>query len=554
MNLMNIFGGDWNAGMMQGFQMAALMDQRQLQQQQFQRQMANDAMLNEERRLKIEEHRRQLENRNKLIDQFRPQISKKTWEQPDIETGQSSTMTNTSVSTSPLFQAIANMYGPDKASLIGSLMEVDPEAGMKMLGSIAPKELTETGMLSLPSSDPRVQNYIRNKQAVAGTKSGSLYSDFASGYKAKLQAEHPEWTPEQINLATAQEAQRQKLEDQRAIIDIRYPPFQQATNLPAGYTFNRKTGKFQAPDGTEVSPMDFAGLFGEGAGQKADMSALRDLTKRRELIGSFTNRIDANTKVVEQLAKKYGNTDARLLNIPINKLKQYMGSGEFASLQLALRSLSNEIAKVESGSLGIAEVSVQQAEAMNKIHDPNLSVADMMKVLETGKLLGRTSMGAIDEQVTGLKNRIKVNVGAYNGNNPLNVKQGGATQKWVDNGTAVIGRRATDGGNFLKFNSPQEGIQAAKDLLFNSGIYSNLTVNEAMKKWSNGGYDGKIILGLGPKKISSLNDSEKDALVNAMLKAEGNGSMVGISQQPASQTGGARRQITLKSGKKIWVE
>jgi hypothetical protein len=208
------------------------------------------------------------------------------------------------------------------------------------------------------------------------------------------------------------------MSEQQTILEVRYPTRKEANNLPAGYTFDRRSGKYFAPDGSEVAPNEFAGLFGEGATQKSDMSALRDLTKRRELIGSFTSRIDANTKVVENLATKYGNSDARLLNIPINKLKQYMGSGEYASLQLALRSLSNEIAKVESGSLGIAEVSVQQSEAMNKIHDPNLSIADMIKVLETGKLLSRTSMEAIGSQVSGLKGRMKGNTGAYNVNRP----------------------------------------------------------------------------------------------------------------------------------------
>ena len=53
--------------------------------------------------------------------------------------------------------------------------------------------------------------------------------------------------------------------------------------------------------------------------------------------------------------------------MPINKAKQWFGAGEWNALQLAITSLSNEIAKVESGSLGIAEVSPEQARVMRRI-------------------------------------------------------------------------------------------------------------------------------------------------------------------------------------------
>lgn len=415
MDFSNMFGGDWNSGMMQGFQMAAMMEQRQAQQQRLKQEAANARLLNEERMLKMKEQRRQMEGRDKLVKQFMPQtVTQKSTEDVGLLDAPVET---TTTQESPLFTAISGMYGGDKAELARQIMAADPDMGIKMLQGLKPETLKDRFM-NVPAGGT-VWDASTQQVAFQGQpKSGSIYSDFASGYKAKLRAEHPEWSDAQLNLATAEEASRRKMNEQRSILEVRYPTKSQATNLPAGYVFDRRTGKYSAPDGTEVAPNEFANLFGEGATQKSDMSALRDLTKRRELIGSFTSRIDANTKVVENLATKYGNTDARLLNIPINKLKQYMGSGEYASLQLALRSLSNEIAKVESGSLGIAEVSVQQSEAMNKIHDPNLSIADMIKVLETGKLLSKTSMGAIDSQVSNLKGRMKGNTGAYNINQP----------------------------------------------------------------------------------------------------------------------------------------
>jgi hypothetical protein len=142
------------------------------------------------------------------------------------------------------------------------------------------------------------------------------------------------------------------------------------------------------------------------AGYQADSSALRDLTKRGEMIKSFVVRIDANTKVVEDLLNKYTRSDSRLVNYPMSKLDTVMGSGDLASLKLGLFSLSREVAKVESNSVGIAEVSVEAQKIMDAIHDPTLPVKEMMKVLKTGMTLGKTSVSAIEGQKSDLVGRI----------------------------------------------------------------------------------------------------------------------------------------------------
>ena len=192
--------------------------------------------------------------------------------------------------------------------------------------------------------------------------------------------------------------------------DIWYEQYKVTGKLPP-FAWKDKEGRDSFIEGyadylasTGTSGIDAAV---EKAKYSANSSALRDLTKREQLVSSFTNRIDANSKVVENLARKYEQTNSRLLNVPINALKAQLGSGEWQSLNLALTSLSNEIAKVESGSLGIAEVSVSQAERMAKIHDPNLSVNDLMKVINTGKELSKTSKQAFKQQKMDLETEMK---------------------------------------------------------------------------------------------------------------------------------------------------
>src|SRR5574343_421082 len=68
---------------------------------------------------------------------------------------------------------------------------------------------------------------------------------------------------------------------------------------------------------------------------------------------------------------------------------------------------------------------------------------------------------------------------AVSHNNPGNIKFGDFAKKYG----AIEGRRATDGGVFANFPSIEAGLEAKKDLLLGNS-YRNLTVDQAMKRWS----------------------------------------------------------------------
>ena len=116
----------------------------------------------------------------------------------------------------------------------------------------------------------------------------------------------------------------------------------------------------------------------------------------------------------------------------------------------------------------------------------------------------------------------------YN-NNPFNIKAGSETQQYISNGTASMGTAATDGGNFLKFNSRNDAIAAAQDLLFKSGVYKGLSVDSALKKWSNNAYGGNIAPDLATSTIDSLTPDQQTKLLNAMeLKGENDAVPAGV--------------------------
>jgi hypothetical protein len=104
-------------------------------------------------------------------------------------------------------------------------------------------------------------------------------------------------------------------------------------------------------------------------------------------------------------------------------------------------------------------------------------------------------------------------------NNPLNLKE----SKFTKTFSGVSGTDpspASDGGKFLTFNSPEAGFEGAKQLL-SSTVYSNLSVDQALKKWSNGGYGAEIVPSLKNKTINSLSDAELLQIIQTMARREG---------------------------------
>lgn len=113
-------------------------------------------------------------------------------------------------------------------------------------------------------------------------------------------------------------------------------------------------------------------------------------------------------------------------------------------------------------------------------------------------------------------------------NNPLNIKYSTTTASL---GGQDSGISAQDGGTFASFDSPASGLQAAANLL-QSSTYSNLTVDQAMKKWSNNGYGAEISPTIdGNQKMSALSSDQLNQLVSDMATRE-SGATVVNTQDP----------------------
>lgn len=145
----------------------------------------------------------------------------------------------------------------------------------------------------------------------------------------------------------------------------------------------------------------------------------------------------------------------------------------------------------------------------------------------------RSRLEQVIQRATGIDTKPKTAVDAVSAvvptvadrnNNPLNIKRGEATEKYIKNGQATVGDAATDKGNFLKFNTPQDGMQAGIQLL-TGPKYSKLTVGAAMKEWSGKNWYNDNIAkttGISPTAvIKDLSLNQINTLTQAMAKNEG---------------------------------
>jgi len=110
---------------------------------------------------------------------------------------------------------------------------------------------------------------------------------------------------------------------------------------------------------------------------------------------------------------------------------------------------------------------------------------------------------------------------ATRANNPGNIKDGPFARSQP--GYVGAGPEATDGGRFAVFDSPASGFAAQGNLL-SGPAYRNLSVGDALTKWSNGGYGGELVapLGIDPsRKVGALTPEELAAVTHQQAVREG---------------------------------
>lgn len=132
---------------------------------------------------------------------------------------------------------------------------------------------------------------------------------------------------------------------------------------------------------------------------KANASALAQLSKTETMVGAFERNFVKNVKIVENLNNKRDSTGVPLLQKWINVGKKAVtGDPDLAALNVAIKAVVNEYGKIVSGSMGNTAVAVSEIKRMEDLLNSAQNPADVIAVLNTMKAETQNRMLGFKEQ------------------------------------------------------------------------------------------------------------------------------------------------------------
>jgi DNA primase catalytic subunit len=131
--------------------------------------------------------------------------------------------------------------------------------------------------------------------------------------------------------------------------------------------------------------------------------------KQRGMMGSFVNNInrqvDKITTMSEDIVSRVG---ARALDLPLRELNvRFKGSGNERVFEAYMKEISAEIQKLSQGSTAsIAQLPEQNRLEWEKIHDVNLSMNELKKVLAGTKEMANMRIGSVNDEIAYTLNKL----------------------------------------------------------------------------------------------------------------------------------------------------
>jgi hypothetical protein len=121
---------------------------------------------------------------------------------------------------------------------------------------------------------------------------------------------------------------------------------------------------------------------------KALSSSLKNQQKVESMMSGFVRNLDFQAERLNKNAQELSRLDYRILNVPMRSAAMMIkGSPKESILSMYLTDISNDVAKLSTGSsASVAELSQNAQERWNKIHDPNLSIKDLIALVDETKI------------------------------------------------------------------------------------------------------------------------------------------------------------------------
>lgn len=222
-------------------------------------------------------------------------------------------------------------------------------------------------------------------------------------YKAAIK-KATEWKPQAIVVPAAPTLSKDAIEDQanRFLIDGTLPPLGMGRDAVANRNaiINRASqmARDQGVSADRITQLE----------NKANASALTQLTKQETMVGAFEKNFTKNVKIVENLTQKKDSSGVPLLQKWINVGKKSVsGDPDLAALNIAIKAVQNEYGKIVSGSMGNTAVAVSEIRRMEDLLNAAQNPEDIQAVLNTMKQETQNRMAGFKEQKTELTGNMR---------------------------------------------------------------------------------------------------------------------------------------------------
>lgn len=131
-------------------------------------------------------------------------------------------------------------------------------------------------------------------------------------------------------------------------------------------------------------------------------SSLMQQQKNRGMMGSFVKNINDQVDRLSQIGNDIiGRVGVRALDLPIRELKtRFVGSGNERVFEAYMKEISAEIAKLSQGSAAsIAQLPEENRKEWERIHDPNLSMRELITILNGTKEMANIRLQSVQSEI-----------------------------------------------------------------------------------------------------------------------------------------------------------
>jgi hypothetical protein len=169
---------------------------------------------------------------------------------------------------------------------------------------------------------------------------------------------------------------------------------------------NRDAASSRAWEQGKSDYMKTTGLtMGDIAFARKDLSGngatLLQQKKVRGAMGSFVTNINEQIGRIEEITNNISRMGVRGLDLPWRELKtRAAGDADEKILEQYAAEISREIAKLASGSsASIAMLPVEEQKKWDRIHDVNLSIPELVKVLKETQHMANIRLSSVDKEI-----------------------------------------------------------------------------------------------------------------------------------------------------------